>query len=351
MTTFINQSVSADSISNDKFIFDDVDGYFVIANVGDVSQNTITFGNGTADLVSAAGDVSQNTITFGNGFDDSVTTTFGNVSQNTITFGDNTDGLVSAASNVSHNTITFGNGPADEVAGGLGISHNTITFGNGDNDAVVTETDNADSSHDTITFGNGNNDSMQIPGSVDHDTITFGNGSNDLLLAQRSSHDLIIVGNGNNDQIMLNFAFSGTAIGADTIITGTGSFDAVVVAAHTQADTFGFSLGTNGASFTTITGAQAGDHVAVGSGAGIVRTDPNGLGSTLIQASTTATDLASYISSLGPLTNGDTYVGFNETSKETFIVTGTQSGHTGAVEIVGQAFDHNNIAGHVLTLA
>jgi hypothetical protein len=192
---------------------------------------------------------------------------------------------------------------------------------------------------------------VQIVGSIDHDTITLGNGSNDLVLASGSGHDLIIVGNGNNDQIILNFVFSGTAIGADTIITGTGSSDTVTVAAHTNADTFGFSLGTNGTSFTTVTGAQAGDHVAVGNSAGLVLTDPNGLGSTLIQASTTDTTLASFIQSLGALTDGHTYVGFNQTAQETFIVTETQSGQTGAVEIVGQAFANNSIAGHVLTLA
>jgi hypothetical protein len=32
MTTFINQSLSAFSISNDTFIFDDANGYYVKAN-------------------------------------------------------------------------------------------------------------------------------------------------------------------------------------------------------------------------------------------------------------------------------------------------------------------------------
>jgi hypothetical protein len=63
-----------------------------------------------------------------------------------------------------------------------------------------------------------------------------------------------------------------------------------------------------------------------------------------------ATYIGLLISSQGPLTNGDTYVGFNEAAKETFIVTETQSGQMGAVEIVGHAFANNSIAGHVLTL-
>jgi len=203
------------------------------------------------------------------------------------------------------------------------------------------------SSHDTFTFGDGARD-LLAAGSIDHDTIILGNGDLDVVSVGGSAYDLIIVGNGNFDHITLNS--SGTAIGGDTIVTGTGS-DAVQVGAHTNPDTFGLSLGTTGTSFTTITGAQAGDHVAVGNSAGIVLTDPNGLGSTLIQAATTATTLASYITSLGPLTNGDTYVGFNKdpTVNATFIV--TQSGQIGAVELVGHAFDHNSIAGHFLTLA
>jgi hypothetical protein len=217
--------------------------------------------------------------------------------------------------------------------------------------AAMTWCRSAAAAANTITFGNGVRDIVSVSGSIDHDAITFGNGAGDAVtVGGGSGHDLIIVGNGDADEITLNVP-SGTATGGDTIITGTGFFDAVGVAAHTNADTFGFSLGTNGTSFTTVTGAQAGDHVAVGNSAGVVLTDPNGLGSTLIQASTTDTTLASYISSLGTLTNGDTYVGFNQTVKETFIVTATQSGQTGAVEIVGQAFAHNSIADHALILA
>ena len=63
------------------------------------------------------------------------------------------------------------------------------------------------------------------------------------------------------------------------------------------------------------------------------------LGGTPSSASgaTTATTLAAYIQSLGTLTPGDTYVGFNITANETFIVTDTASGHTGAIEITGVA--------------
>ena len=69
-----------------------------------------------------------------------------------------------------------------------------------------------------------------------------------------------------------------------------------------------------------------------------------------MQASTTDTTMALFIQSLGTLTNGDRYVGFNTSANETFIVTDTQSGQTGAVAIAGTAFQNSSLAGHVLTL-
>ena len=113
--------------------------------------------------------------------------------------------------------------------------------------------------------------------------------------------------------------------------------------AHTDADTFAFALGTTGVNFTTVSGAAAGDHVVVNGGQ---------LGNTLLSASTTDTTLASYISSLGTLTKGDTYVGFINTTSahDTFIVTDTASGQTGAIELTGVAFQHSTLANHVLTL-
>src|SRR5262249_18187686 len=267
---------------------------------------------------------------------------------------------------------TLGFGEFDVLKVNGSSSHDTISIDNGDRDNLVIS---GGTDHDTITasfftsaieiFGGSSNDTITlddfsafsivvVAGGIDHDTITVGGQGNGVSVTGGSDDDTIIV-TGVREGITLD---AGT--GGDTIITVTGpgikflnNIDTVSVGAHTHADTFGFSLGTSGTSFTTITGAQTGDHVAVGNSAGIVLTDPNGLGSTLIQAPTTATTLASYINSLGALTNGDTHVGFNKdpTVNATFIVTETQSGQTGAVEIVGQAFDHNSIAGHFLTLA
>jgi hypothetical protein len=102
-------------------------------------------------------------------------------------------------------------------------------------------------------------------------------------------------------------------------------------------------LGTTGANFTTVSGAAAGDHVVVNGGQ---------LGNTLspLSGATADTSLATYISSLGTLTKGDTYVGFNTSAQDTFIVTDTASGQTGAIELTGVAFQHSTLANHVLTL-
>jgi hypothetical protein len=56
----------------------------------------------------------------------------------------------------------------------------------------------------------------------------------------------------------------------------------------------------------------------------------------------------SFIGSLGHLTKGDTYVGYN--ASDTFVVTDTAGGHTGATEIAEQ-FQHSTLANHILHLA
>jgi len=111
------------------------------------------------------------------------------------------------------------------------------------------------------------------------------------------------------------------------------------------ADTFGFTLGTNGSLFTTISGAQKGDHLI----AGLIAGQASDLGDTPVQSETHAGTISDYISSLGTLTPGDTYVGYNKTSKTTYVVTDTASGQTGDVQLVG-VFDHNHTFNHVLTL-
>jgi len=126
------------------------------------------------------------------------------------------------------------------------------------------------------------------------------------------------------------------------------SLDTVTVAAHANADTFGFSLGTDGASFTKITGAQTGDDVAVGNHSGIV-TGSDGLGNTLVNEGSNSswTSLALFIQAIATQVPGDTFVGNN--GIDTFVFTDTQNGQTGAIEIAG-VFANNSIAGQTLTL-
>jgi hypothetical protein len=129
--------------------------------------------------------------------------------------------------------------------------------------------------------------------------------------------------------------------GGDVINTGKGANDQINVGSHFFVDTYGFALGTNGSHFTTVTGAVSFDKVDVNGGQ---------LGNSLspLSGTTTQTTLASYIKSLGTLTPGDTYVGHNAT--DTFVVTDSASGQTGAIEIVGSFANFMIFSPHVLTL-
>ena len=143
-------------------------------------------------------------------------------------------------------------------------------------------------SDNTITFGQGSGDHVSVFGDLIHNTITFGNGNGDYVtnivgfvgffFAGQSSSNTIIMGNGTGDSVNL-----GSGAGGDIIITGTG-LDTVAVRSHTNADTFGFALGTgiSALSQTTVTGARATDKIGVGNSSGLVLTS-NGLGNTLVQ--------------------------------------------------------------------
>ena len=158
----------------------------------------------------------------------------------------------------------------------------------------------------------------------------MGDGTGDSV-SLGSGNNFIRLGNGSGDAVTLS-----SGAGGDFIVTGTG-LDTVTVGDHTKADFFYFALGTNGSSFTTITGAQIGDFLISG----------NHLGSNVVNSSTSFTTLADFIAGL-VLTNGNTYVGTNGTN--TFVVT-DYNGQVGAVELVGVFSGHTvSLANHVLTL-
>src|SRR5262249_1673729 len=119
----------------------------------------------------------------------------------------------------------------------------------------------ANVNNNNITFGNGAGDFVSAE-TLNNNNITFGNGNGDLVFADlTSSNNTITMGNGAGDSVALGVTFGTTSPGGDTINTGTGKGDTVKVGKHTNPDTFGFTMGTDGSAFTTITGAQAGDHV------------------------------------------------------------------------------------------
>jgi hypothetical protein len=150
------------------------------------------------------------------------------------------------------------------------------------------------------------------------------------------------MGDGQGDAVTI--ASSGS--GGDHITTGTGQGDLVTVGPHTLADTFGFALGTNGTSYTTIgnqagDGAQAGDHVVSG----------NNLGSHVVSEPGTFAGMSDFFNAVtapsAAPASGNTYIGHSTT--DTFIVT-DYHGQFGAVDVFG-TFNNSTVAGHTLTLA
>lgn len=306
-----------------------------------IDDSLITFGNGAEDHMTADNGMSNDTIIFGNGSNDSVITAVppgdgGSITDSTIALGNGAGDFVVANVDLSGDTITLGHGAGDHVDAFGSINDSTITFGDvaGNSTADnVLAVDNINGS--TISFGNSAGDNVLAFASLSGDTFNFDNGNGDSVTGGDGRGNTITLGNGNNDQV----ALSGSGPGGDFIATGTGSGDMVTVGTHTNPDTFAFALGTDGTHFTTVTGAATGDEVVVSG---------NQLGNTLaVNEPTTDTSLSSFIGSLGHLTKGDTYVGYN--ASDTFVVTDT-GGHTGAMEIAEQ-FQHSTLANHILHLA
>jgi hypothetical protein len=250
-------------------------------------------------------------------------------------------------------TIKLGNGNGDTVSAAdtaSGTSNDTITLGNGANDSVRLFVGN----FDTISMGNGAGDSVNVSFEASSSKIILGNGDGDSVYAlEIRGGNTIIVGNGTGDTVTL-YARQGPG-GNDTVVTGTG-LDAVNILGPSHSpDTFAFALGTGGSavSQTTVTGANPGDHIAVGNSKGLVLNNA-GLGdSLLVQKGTiaglaTVNDFINYLTSHGGLTKGDTYTADNGVNTfDTFVVTDTQGGQVGGIEIVG-VYENNTLAGHIL---
>ena len=301
-------------------------------------------------LISSFADaITNDKITFGNGADDFVKIdASANAQANASTSAADSasalglaDGLVVATPEISNDKIIFGNGNGDYVElTGLDATAEADAEALGQVSTAATTTvaevnTPGEVTNNDITFGHGNNDCVNIAGDLSSNTIRFGNGTDDSVTASNSSNNKITMGNGNGDTVTL-----GSGDGGDTINTGTG-LDTVTVGSHTNPDTFGFALGTNGASFTTITGAQIGDHLTSEKAFGLNLE----LGINVVNSVTGAMTLADFIAGL-VLTSGNTYVGNNGT--DTFVVT-DHSGQIGAVKLVG-VFTGTAAANHVLTL-
>jgi hypothetical protein len=383
-------AISGD-ISNNTFTFGDGNtdyvqignatatstGGFAFVLIGNIINDTIAFGNGNGDhvaisfndTVTATGPTNPEAGDFAGGVIDNDNLSFGNGNGDYVKVGGNVtlDAFIPSSSfsiipplGINDDTIALGNGNGDfvsvsELNLGLGeapengITKDTITLGNGNQDHVTIDSF-GELGNNKITLGNGHGDYVQQSAGAfgatlgaDNNSIVLGNGSNDAVtLPFDNGNNSVTLGNGNNDVVSIGGAFSQ---GADTISTGTGANDQINVGFHGNADTFGFAFGTNGTNFTTVTGALTNDLVVVNGGQ---------LGGTPspLSGATTATTLASYIQSLGTLTPDHTYVGFNNTTaNDTFIVTDAAGGQTGAIELVGVAFQHSSITADGLLLA
>jgi hypothetical protein len=287
-------------------------------------NNKITFGSGDNDVVSSLNGIQGNTITFGDGAGALVqNSTPPDVFNNIITFGNGAGDSLKTNSVLDKNIISFGDGIGDSLSATWGGSNNVITFGNGDN-VTITIGDLAliSTNNNMITVGNG-------------DKVAITLGGSDAI-----SNNTITVGDGNNSTITLN----APAGGGNTIVTGTGSNVTVNAGTHTIADTFGFSLGTSGAAFTTVLGAKINDLVIASDAA---------LGNTLVDGSvnvTQAATLREYIATLVFQETDSTAVAMSDVAGDvTFIVTLAANGQLGAMVINGE-FDAVSITNHVLTL-
>jgi hypothetical protein len=245
----------ADAITNGTITFGDGAGDFVEVDASATAQSSAASGldsnpNATASaeagaVINVTPDITKDTITFGNGNGDYVELT----------------GLTVRAP-VEAQTI-YGGVSVESGAigvysdGDIGHSGNYNT--SVESASVITEL--GEVSDNKISFGQGNGDYVSVVGDLSGNTITFGNGTGNYVSGGDSGNNKITMGNGNNDAVTLTAPVVGSNPGGDIIKTGTGQGDTVTVGTHTNADTFGFAIGTDGTSFTTITGAQAGDHI------------------------------------------------------------------------------------------
>jgi len=171
-----------------------------------ISNDHITFGNGNGDFV----ELDEHTVNItvdqaasGSTPSNSLTLTIqnlalGEMSGNTIKFGNGLGDFVSAAADFSNNKITFGNGDGDYVSVTDGTStNNQIIFGNGNNDAVTLP---SGAGGDIIITGTGNSDTVQVGTHTSPDTFGFALGTGATALSQTTvtgaqAADKIAVGN------------------------------------------------------------------------------------------------------------------------------------------------------------
>jgi hypothetical protein len=222
----------------------------------EITKDTITFGNGNGDYValsglSAVADSGPTTGAYALATDTAFTSSAsvaevsadgaGEVSNNTITFGQGNGDYVNIAGDLSDNTITFGNGTGVSVTASSS-SNNKITMGNGNNDAVTL---GCGAGGDIIITGTGNSDTVQVGAHpiTNPDSFGFALGTGTTALSQTTvkgaqAGDQIAVGN-SSGLVLTNNGLGGNFLQKDGFVAGLSTVNDFI----TYLDTHGLTKG------------------------------------------------------------------------------------------------------------
>jgi hypothetical protein len=196
------------------------DGTNAIEVYGDMTDGTITVGNGSDNEINIGGSVRANTptsIIVGNG-DDNTLTIGGSLVGDDVVFGTGTGNAISVGSNVSGAIITV-EGEATTLTVGNDVTNSTITLGDGVNDVNISD-DVEDGSE--ITFGTGD-DVLYVGDNVDGATIEMGDGANDVTIGDDVDSGSVMTFGAGDDTLVI-----GGDVSDATITMGEGANDVTI---------------------------------------------------------------------------------------------------------------------------
>jgi hypothetical protein len=134
-----------------------------------------------------SGNISGNTISFGNGFNDHVEAR--NISGNNISFGNGIGDYVSANFDDGNNTIKLGNGSGDYITIGSGVGGSTFVTGTGANDTITIGT-HAHADTFGFTVGTSGTNFTRVFGAQSGDHFTLSTQVSNPFLMSGSPYEL-----------------------------------------------------------------------------------------------------------------------------------------------------------------